>query len=266
VCSSDLAAPEAAGAKPAAAASADKGGEAAPAELATKEAAVKAEEASVKAQEADVAAKKDEAAKTEAGAVAKKEEAAADRKDITADQKVAIAAQVADKGKVEAAGVFLVRVGDDANHLAQIVFVDAGTGKGIRTSRINSLHYRSLAELADSFVAVSGLEGKAGGVKLVKLDKASLESVAEAKPDMFAESSVLVSGDALYAIVAAGGKQYLACFAAADLAEKARSKDAVAPFSFIREAAGGIVVQAPSGGDFLVLKKDTLEKTKDLKP
>jgi Borrelia P83/100 protein len=260
------AAPAAAPSAPAAAAPTDKGGEAAPAELATKEAAVKAEEASVKAQEADVAAKKDEAAKTEAGAVAKKEEAAADRKDITADQKAAIAAQVADKGKAEAAGVFLVRVGDDANHLAQIVFVDAGTGKGIRSSRINSLHYRSLAELADSFVAVSGIEGKAGGVKLVKLDKASLESVAEAKPDMFAESSVLVSGDALYAIVAAGGKQYLALFAAADLAEKARSQEAVAPFTFIREAAGGIVVQAPSGGDFLVLKKDSLEKAKDLKP
>jgi len=255
-------APAVAGAKPAA----DSGGEAAPAELATKEAAVKAEEASVKAQEADVTAKKDEAVKTEAGAVAKKEEAAADRKDITVDQKAAIAAQVADKGKTEAAGVFLVRVGDDANHLAQIVFVDSGTGKGIRSSRINSLHYRSLAELADSFVAVSGLEGKAGGVKLVKLDKASLESVAEAKADMFAESSVLVSGDALYMIVSADGKQYLALFAAADLTEKARSKEAVAAFTFIREAAGGIVVQAPSGGDFLVLKKDSLEKAKDLKP
>jgi hypothetical protein len=244
----------------------DKGGEAAPAELATKEAAVKAQEAAVKAQEAEVAAKKEEAAKTEAAAVAKKEEAAADRKDITADQKDVIAAQVADKGKAEAAGVFLIRVGDDANHLAQIVFVDAGTGKGIRSSRINSLHYRSLAELPDSFVAVSGLEGKPGGVKLVKLDKASLESVAEGKPDMFAESSVLVSGDALYAIVGTGGKQYLARFAIADLAEKARSKETVAPFTFIREAAGGIVVQAPSGGDFLVLKKDSLEKAKDLKP
>jgi hypothetical protein len=207
----------------------------------------------VKAQEADVAAKKDEAA--------------ADRKDITADQKQVIAAQVADKGKSEAAGVFLVRVGDDANHLAQIVFVDSDTGKGIRSSRINSLHFRSLAELADSFVAVSGLEGKAGGVKLVKLDKASLESVAEAKSDMFAESSILVSGDSLYAVVkAADGKQYLAMFAAADLAEKARSKEAVAPYTFIREAAGGIAVQSPTGGAFMVLKAGTLEKAKDLKP
>jgi hypothetical protein len=241
-------------------------GPASTAELATKEAAVKAEESSVKSQEATVAAQRDQAAQTEASAAAQREAAAADRKDITADQKQAIAQQVADKGRGEAAGVFLVRVGDDANHLAQIVFVDSDTGKGIRSSRINSLHYRSLAELADSFVAVSGLEGKPGGIKLVKLDKASLESVAESKSDMFPESSILVSGDSLYAIVGAGGAQYLARFAAADLSEKARSKEAVAPFSFIREAAGGIVVQAPSGGAFLLLKPDSLEKAKDLKP
>ena len=250
-----------------AAPAAGSGGTASAADLTTKEAAVKAEEAAVKAKEADVAAKKDEAAKADTAAAAKKDEAAADRKDITADQKQVIAAQVADKGKSEAAGVFLVRVGDDSNHLAQIVFVDSDTGRGIRSSRINTLHFRSLAELSDSFVAVSGLEGKAGGVKLVKLDKASLESVAESKSDMFAESSVLVSGDALYAIVkAADGKQYVALFAVADLAEKARSKDEVAPYTFIREAAGGIAVQAPTGGSFMILKTDTLDKVKDLKP
>jgi hypothetical protein len=246
---------------------ADASGTPASADLTTKEAAVKAEEAAVKAKEADVAAKKDEAGKTEAAATAKKEEAAADRKDITVDQKQVIAAQVADKGKSEAAGVFLFRVGNDANHLAQVVFVDADTGKGIRSSRINTLHLRSLAELSDSFAAVSGLEGKAGGVKLVKLDKSSLESVAESKADMFPESSVLVSGDALYAIVkAADGKQYLAAFAAADLAEKARSKAAVAPYTFIRQVSGGIAVQSPTDGSFMVLKTDTLEKVKDLKP
>jgi hypothetical protein len=241
-------------------------GEAATAELATKEAAVKAEEAQVKKQEADVAAKKEEAAAAQTAATAKKEEAAADRKDITADQKAAIAAEVADKGKAETAGVFLVRVADDASHLGQIVFVDAQAGKAIRSSRINSLHLRSLAELPDAFVAVAGLEGKAGGVKLEKLDKASLESVAEGKSDMFSESAVLVSGDALYAIArAADGKSYLAKFAAADLSEKARSKDAVMPYTLIREASGSLAVQAQDGS-FVLLKPDTLEKAKEFKP
>ena len=242
----------------------DAGTVAATGELATKEAAVKAEEAAVAAGAADLAAKKEEAAKGEAAVAAKKEEAAEDRKDITADQKAVIAAEVAAKGAID--GLYLIRVGNDANHLGQIVFVDADKGTTIRSSRINSLHLRSLAELADAFFAVSGLEGKAGGVKLVRLDKTSLESVAESAADMFPESSILVSGASIYAIAkAADGKYYPASFAAADLAEQARAKDAVTPYTLLREASEGILVQAP-GPSFALLKAETLEKTKELKP
>jgi hypothetical protein len=242
------------------------GGAAPAADLATKEAAVKAEEASVAAQSADVAAKKADVAAGETAVAAKQAEAAADRKDITADQKQVIAGEVAAKGAAAANGVYLVRVRDDAITMGQIVFVDADKGSTIRTSRINTLHLRGLSELGDSFVAVSGVEGKPGGVKLVKLDKTSLESVAESKADMYPESSVLVVGDSIYAVAkAADGKYYVVLLAAADLAEKARAKDAVAPYTFLREASGSVAVQAP-GGSFSLLKPDSLEKIKDLKP
>ena len=89
------------------------------------------------------------------------------------------------------------------------------------------------------------LDGKPGGVKLVKLDKVSLESVAESKSDVFGESVVLVSGSSIYAVVkAADGKYYPAKFAAADLAEQARAKDAVMPYTLLREAS-----QRLAGGD-----------------
>jgi hypothetical protein len=203
----------------------------------------------------------------EAAVAAKKEEAAADRKDITADQKAVIAAEVAAKGSAAPAnGVYLVLVREDAPTLAQIVFADLDKATGIRRSRITTLHLRSLTELADSFVAVSGSEGKPGGVKLVKLDKTSLESVAESKTDLYPESSVLVSGASIYAVAkAADGKYYLARFALADLAEQARSKDGVAPYALAREASGQVLVQLP-GGAFALLKADTLEKVKELKP
>jgi len=240
-------------------------GAAAP-ELAEKETAVAAEESSVKAQETQVAAKKAEAAQAQAQAQAKKDEAAADRKGIASDQKQAIAEQVAAKGVGEAAGVFLVKVGDDPSHLARIVFVDAESGAGIRASRITTIHTRSLSELPDAFFAAAGLEGKPGGVKFVKLDKASLENVAESAAEAFGESAVLVKGDAIYAVVSDGGKQYLARLSASDLSEKARSKEAVAPFGLIAWAAGGVAVQPASGSGFLVLKPDSLEKAKDLVP
>lgn len=236
------------------------------AQLATKEAAVKAEEEKVAKEEAAVAAKKEEVAKSEAAVEAKQAEAAQERKDITADQKAVIAAEVEAKGRSEAAGVFLVLVADDSGHLGQIAFVDSETGAPIRRSRINTIHLRSLAELPDAFAAVSGLEGKPGGAKLVKLDKASLESVAEAKAEMYPESAVLVDGGALYAIVkAADGKYYPARFSTAELKEEARSAVAVMPHTQLARVGSGIAVQTPSGA-FAVLNPGTLAKTKDLKP
>jgi hypothetical protein len=236
------------------------------AQLATKEAAVQAEEAGVAAKQADVAAKQQAVAAGETAVAAKQQEAAADRKDITADQKAVIATEVAAKGGAAANGIYLILVGGDANHLGQVLFVDADKGTGIRSSRINTLHLRSIAELADAYVAVSGLEGKAGGVKLVRLDKASLEDVAESKSDMFPESAVLVAGALVYAVAAGtDGKFYLAELAAADLSEKARSKDPVSPYTLISQSASGIAVQYPDGS-FGLLKPDTLEKIKDLKP
>jgi hypothetical protein len=220
----------------------------------------------VAAGTAAVAAKKAEVAAGEAAVASKQAEAAAERKDITADQKTVIAAEVAAKGAAAGAGVFLIRVGDDSNHLGQIVFVDPGKGTAIRSSRINTLHLGSIVELADSFVAVSGLEGKQGGVKLVKLDKASLESVAEGKPDMSPDGGAFASGGSIYAIAKdAAGACYVVRFAAVDLAEQARSKSVVAPYALLRDASGSVAAQSPSGSFFL-LKPDTLEKTKELKP
>jgi Uncharacterized protein conserved in bacteria len=236
------------------------------AELTKREAAIGAEEASVKAEAAQVAAKKEEAAAAQSAADAKKEEAAADRKDITADQKTVIAAQVAEKGAAAASGVFLFRVGNDAAHLGQIVLVDPAKGTVIRASRMNSLHLRSMIELADAFVVVAGEEGKASGVKLVRLDKASLESVAEDSADMYPESDLMASGDAIYGIVAAlDGTYYAARFAAVDLSEAARSKDPVAPYSSIRKAGDAIALQS-SSGSFLLLKPDSLEISTEIKP
>jgi hypothetical protein len=202
----------------------------------------------------------------EAAVAAKKAEAAAERKDISADQKAVIAAEVAAKAQAEPAGVYLVRVGEGPEHLGQIVFMDPAAGKPIRSSLINSIHLRSLAGLPGAFVAVSGLEDKAGGVKLVKLDKASLEATAEGAADMYPESSILVSGETIYAIAAgADGKHYVAAFAAADLKEKARSVVPVAPYAFLGEAPGGIVAQTPEGA-FALLEPETLRQTKSMNP
>ncbi len=239
--------------------------EPAAAEIARREEEVKKAEEAVAAKETAIEAKKEEAAKTEEAAAAKAGEAAEERKAITSDQKEVIAAEVAAKGQAEKAGVYLLQVVDATYPFARVVFVDAEKGELIRASRLNSIRGRSVVDAGDSFLAVAGKEGGGAAVRLVRLDKASLEVVAEGSVDLFSESLVWKRGDALYAIVKGdGGAFFLARFDA-ELKEAARSAEKVNPFSFMGEAAGGLALQSPSGA-FVVLKPDSLEKTKELKP
>jgi len=234
-------------------------------ELAAREESVKKAEEAVAAKEAEVEAKKEEAAKTEEKAAAKEAEAAQDRKDITADQKEVIASEVAAKAASEAAGVYLLQVVDATYPFARVVFVDAEKGNLIRASRLNSIRGRSVVDAGDSFVAIAGKEGGSAAVRLVRLDKASLEVVAQGTVDMFPESQVWKVKDSFYAVVKGEGASFVLARFDAELKETARSKEAVNPFTFLSEAAGGLAVQAPSGA-FAVLKADSLEKTKELKP
>jgi len=234
-------------------------------ELASREAEVAAAEKEVAAKQEAVAEKKEEAAKTEAAAQAKEAEAAADRVEITKDQKEVIAAEVAAKGSAEAAGVFLLQVVDQAYPFARVVFVDADKGGLIRASRLNSIRGRSVLDAGDSFVAVAGKEEGSGAVRLVRIDKASLEVVAQGTVDLFPESQLWKFGDSVYAVAKAEGGGFRLARFDAKLAEAVRSQEAVTPFTFLTEAAGGLAVQTPSGA-FAILDRQSLEKTKELKP
>ncbi|MBL8968888.1 MAG: hypothetical protein JNG85_17930 [Spirochaetaceae bacterium] len=242
------------------------------ASLATREAEVAAaeKEAAAKAaaaadSEAAAAAKKEEAAKAETAVAAKEAEVAADRAAVSADQKAAIAEEVAAKAKGEAAGVFLFEVVDSGYPFARVVFVDADSGRLIRASTLNTIRARSVVDSGDAYVAVAGREGGAGAVRLVKLDKASLMAVAMGETDVHPESLAWKFGDSFYAVAKGSGGAYVLARFGADLKEAARSTVAVNPFTFLSEAAGGLVAQA-AGGGFVVLSKDKLEKTKELKP
>ncbi len=237
---------------------------AAAAELKEKE--VAAAEAAVAEKETAVADRKEDAAATEAAAKAKEAEAAEERKAITSDQKEIIAEEVAAKGQAEAKGVYLLQVMDSLNPFARVVYVNAETGEVIRSSRINSIRGKSVLDAGDWFVAVAGREGGGAAVRLVRLDKTSLEVVAESKTDVFTDSGVWKVGDSYYAVVKAGSLiEYRFARFDAELAEKARSADTVNPLTFMSEAAGGLVVQN-SANVFMVLKPDGLEKIKELKP
>ena len=168
------------------AASGSAAGSAPTAELSTKEAAVKAEEAQVAAGTAAVAAKKAEVAAGRGGC---RVQAGRGRGRAQGHHR---RPENGDRRRGRRQGRGRRRPASSWSAWATTRTISGKSSSSIpareprsASSRINTLHLGSLVELADSFVAVSGLEGKQGGVKLVKLDKASLESVAEGKPDMF---------------------------------------------------------------------------------
>ncbi|MDA8427335.1 MAG: P83/100 family protein, partial [Treponema sp.] len=201
----------------------------------------------------------------EAAVAAKKAEVAQERAAITQDQKTVIAAQVAAQSAAAAAGVYLIQIVDPTTHLGRIVFVDTGSGDLIRASRVNAIHPRSLVDDGSSFVGIAGLAGRPGGARLVRFDKTSLQDVADSSAEVFPEGTILSSGGAFYAPVpGSGGALYLARFDAS-LKETARSNVEVEGYAVLAAGAGGIIAQEKSGA-FAVLRADSLELVKELKP
>jgi hypothetical protein len=130
---------------------------------------------------------------------------------------------------------------------------------------VNTIHPRSLVDAGDSFVAIAGLSGRPGGARLVRFDKTSLEDIADSSGEVFPEGMILFAGGFFYAPATdAGGKIFLARYDAS-LKETARSKVEVDGYAVLAAAAGGIVAQESSGA-FAVLKADSLELVKELRP
>lgn len=244
---------------------ASQAGAAQTASIADQEAALKAAQEKAAAAEAALAAKKAAADADAAALAAKKDEVAADRATIAADQQAAIAADVAAKAAGEANGIFLYQLIDASGPYARVVFVDASTGKLIRASTVNTIRPRAVIDSGDSLVAVAGKEGGAGAIRLVRLAKRDLGQTAEGKTDLFADSALWQVGSSFYAIArGADGKYYLACFGA-DLAETARSTQAVNPYTALTQGKDGLIVQG-AGGGFLVVSPDKLSVVRELKP
>lgn len=235
------------------------------AELAVREAELAAEEEKAAAAETALHDKKTEAAATEAAIAAKESEIAHDRATVSQDQKEVIAGEVAAAAQSQAAGIYLFEVVDTAYPFARIVYLDPQDGKILRASTLNSIRARSIVEAGEAFVAIAGKTEGSGAVRLVKIDKASLESLAEGESDIFPESALVATGGSFYAaLTGAEGATYLGRFGD-DLAEAARSTEAVNPYGFLASSADGLIAQSASGG-FILLDPTSLELVRRLTP
>lgn len=207
------------------------------------EAKKKVEEKKTKVEEKTkkTEAAKKESQKQQAKADKKQTEAQTERKEIAKDQK-----EVINKKEAEEGAYYALKLVNDKELFSAIVKVDKESGKELKTSSVKVIRNRIVYRDQNSFIAIAGENTAKGTVKLVLIDKDTLEMTAESQ-EVIAEQSVLVkSGDEYMCIVDENGHYYPAKFNTI-LKCTAKSTVEVNPATPIYVSDDGIFVTNKSG-------------------
>ena len=149
--------------------------------------------------------KKEVVAEAEAFVATKDAEAVEERADIAKDQQEIIEKQDAEAAAGKAPdGEFALRMVGPDSPFARLTVINPASGKELRASILDTIQARSLLYLGDRIVAVAGKAEGTGAVRLVILDKVSLEMTAQGEDDIQDQSPIWLQGEDLYAIVAGG--------------------------------------------------------------
>jgi len=160
-------------------------------EVKVEELAEQAAEAQKKAEEAS-----QKASSEQATADKKLAEAQSDRKDIVEDQKEVIA----NENAISQQTTYGLLLNNQQEMLSTIVLVDKDNGKSVRESPINLIRGRTIINTNSEFIAIAGKNEGNGAVRLVTIDKKSLEMTSQSQEPV-AEQSVLVTNAGSYYVV-----------------------------------------------------------------
>ena len=131
--------------------------------------------------------------KAQAKADQKRGEAQDERTSIAKDQQELIAKSQKDDGNI----MHGLRNIDEAGTNSVIVRMNAQTGAVVKESPVNVIRGRTVYEDGDRFIAVAGTNAGNGAVRLIAIDKKTLE-IAEESADKLSESSFLAQKDGSY--------------------------------------------------------------------
>ena len=235
----------------AAAAEADPGNE--EAQQAAEEAAARAEEKQEEAEtlrqeqtaaEERAEEKEQEQQREQQMAEQKQQEAATERREIAADIQRELDEEAA--GQQEAVSranpVAGLRVVDTEELLSEILLISTADGSALKTSALNSVRNRTLLDTGEAYIAAAG---QSGTVRLVLIDKNTLEVIQESEQTLAPETMLTASNNDYYAAVSQDGGTYLGRFDR-NLNLQARSSVRISPFTAITVTEQGIVVQDES--------------------
>jgi len=141
--------------------------------------------------------------------------------------------------------------------LGRLILVDLGTGAVLQRAALNTVRGREFHQVGELIVVVAGSTEGQGAVRLVTLDRESLETVSEGAADIYPDSRLVVDGGQIFAVAADGEAWKLARFDET-LTLRQRSDEPVLGVTTILVAGGDVLLQGPDGG-LLRLDRVSLE-------
>lgn len=215
---------------------------------------VESQEKTVEDQQEKVDNAKETAEKEQEKADKKQTEAQNERNQIAKDQKDVVTQETEE----DAASLYALKLVDNQNLYSAIVKLNKTTGEELRTSPVTVIRNRTAYRDGNNFIAVAGESRQNGAVKLVQIDKDSLEIVADSK-EVIADNSVLVQKGADYfCVVNDNGKYFVGKFNA-DLECTVKSPVEVNPATPIFISPEGFFVTDTSG-KVVILNESDLKK------
>jgi hypothetical protein len=197
--------------------------------------------------------KKEEARRDEDLAGQKREEAREERENIAADQQVLI-----DEGSPpEEEGLITTILNGPDSALGRFVHINA-EGKELRRSALNTVNIRSILNIDGRIIAVAGENRGGGAIRLIEVDRRTLEMKAQGEDDIHPQSPLWTRGTDIYALAVSGGDVYLGRFNSA-LARQARSQTPLHPFAALWFQDDLVLTQRPDGSA-LVLNAQSLRE------
>ncbi|MDR1390742.1 MAG: hypothetical protein LBJ31_12300 [Treponema sp.] len=184
-------------------------------------------------------------------------EAQQERQQIAEDQQ-ALIDQVASASPSAVPGVLAAANLQKGNSLGRLVRVNPATMATIQSSQMNTLNTRTVTMVGNRIIGIAGIQRRNGAVRIVEIDAATLEMLKQGDDDISPNSLLWVNGSSVYAISAAGGKNYLSRFDAVSFAKQAQSSVEVHPYASCLFQGGKVLTQKADGTP-LVLDPQSLQ-------
>ncbi len=207
--------------------------------------------AAIAAKEEELAERKELADAAEAEADRLEEEAAADREAIAEEQQDIIASEESAVTEEAIETILSVKMTDPLSPMASLVRISTKDGTVSVVSPLPTIRSRSWVELEDGIIAVAGIASGLGAIRLVKIDKQSLEMLKQGEDDIHPDSPIWIWEDRFYALVTSDGSTRLMTFNS-ELERENISSSSVHPYTAPIFMDGKILVQGADGNPLLL--------------